>query len=212
MDNETRDLMQPVELRTLADGTEVLSGYAIVFNSESEDLGGFVETVERTAVDGVDFSNTVATFNHNADNVLGRVPKTMTYEVDERGVKVNIIPPDTTTGKDVRELVRRGDVKGMSFTFSIKEGGQKWEKPKDARNVYHRTITRFDLIPEWGPVVFPAYRATDITVAKRELGKLKDEEERQTTEAMELEKAKKKIELENYHRNLKLKIRKRLIK
>jgi HK97 family phage prohead protease len=215
MDNETRTIMQPVELRKLEDGTEVLSGYAIVFNQESEDLGGFVETIERSSTEGVDFSDTVSTFNHDANNVLGRVPKTMTYSVDERGIKVDIYPPDTTTGRDVKELVRRGDVKGMSFTFRIKKDGDKWEKPKDARGLYHRTISAFEQIPELGPVVFPAYRATDISVAKRELGMLKDIEERESTDALELERAKKELEREkvnNYHRELKLKIRSRLIK
>lgn len=215
MDNETRTIMQPVELRKLEDGTEVLSGYVIVFNQESEDLGGFVETIERSATQSVDFSDTVSTFNHDPNLVLGRVPKTMSYTVDERGVRVDITPPDTTTGRDVRELVRRGDVKGMSFTFRIKKDGQKWEKPKDARGLHHRTITAFDAIPEWGPVVFPAYRATDITVAKRELGMLKDKEERESTDALELERAKQELErdkVNNYHRELKLKIRSRLIK
>lgn len=204
METEKRYISQPVELRTLDDGTEVISGYALVFDSESENLGGFVETIDRTAVDGVDFSDTVSTFNHDANLVLGRVPRTMTYNVDERGVKVDIIPPDTQAGRDVRELVRRGDVKGMSFTFRIKEKGDKWEKPRDARNVYHRTITKFEAIPEWGPVVFPAYRATDVSVAKRELGVLKDKEERETSDAMELERAKEELKIKQHLEQLEL--------
>jgi phage head maturation protease len=81
----------------------------------------------------------------------------------------------------------------MSFTFRIGKKGDKWEKPKDARNLYHRTITKIDSIPEFGPVVFPAYRATDVSVAKRELGVLKDKEERETSEALELERAKEEV-------------------
>lgn len=209
MDNEVRTILQPVELRTLEDGTEVLTGYAIVFNQESEDLGGFVETIEQSATDGVDFSDTVSTFNHDANQVLGRVPKTMSYDVDERGVKVVITPPETQTGRDVKELVRRGDVKGMSFTFRVAKNGDKWEKPKDQRNLYHRTITKFEVIPEWGPVVFPAYRATDVTVAKRQLGVMKDAEERESSEALELERAKQDLKIKNYHRKLDLELRQR---
>jgi len=207
MDNEKRYVSQPVELRALDDGQEVISGYALVFNQESEDLGGFTEVIEPRSVANVDFSDTVATFNHDANQVLGRVPRTMTYEVDDRGIKVNIIPPDTTTGRDVKELVKRGDVKGMSFTFRIGKKGDKWEKPKDARGLYHRTITEIEMIPEWGPVVFPAYRATDVSVAKRELGVLKDQEERTASDALELERAKNELKVKQHLEQLELELK-----
>ena len=207
---EIRELLEDVELRANEQGEEVLTGYAIVFNRESEDLGGFKEIIERSAVDAVNFSNTVATFNHNANNVLGRVPKTMTYSVDDRGVKVEIKLPDTTAGNDVRELVKRGDVKGMSFTFRIAQDGDKWDKPTGNGKYYKRTVTKIEAIPELGPVVFPAYRATDVTVAKRALGVLKDAEEREVTDALQREREKEEIRITNYHRALKLKIRGRI--
>ena len=93
--------------------------------------------------------------------------------------------------------------------FRVAKNGDTWEKPKDQRGVYHRTITKFQTIPEWGPVVFPAYRATDVTVAKRQLGVIKDKEERESTEALELERAKKQIEIDNKIRRMELELKQR---
>lgn len=204
---ETREYLHPVELRTNESGKEVIAGYAIVFDRESEDLGGFTEVIDKRAVDSVDFSDTVASFNHDANIVLGRVPRTMTYKVDERGVYVEIDPPESR--KDVLESIARGDVKGMSFTFRIAKGGDKWDKPSGESKLYKRTISQFEVIPELGPVVFPAYRSTDAQVAKRALGVLKDAEERELSDALQKEKELNKIKLNNYHRALKAKLRMR---
>ena len=204
---EIREDLEEVELRATDDGKEVITGYAIVFNRESQDLGGFKEIILPSAVDGVRWSETIATFNHNADNILGRVPKTMTLTVDERGVKVEIVPPDTTVGRDVMELIRRRDVKGMSFTFRIKKNGDKWEQPKGDKGPYLRTISAFDIIPELGPVAMPAYPSTNVSVAKRALSMLMDEKERQESDQIERENQLQKIKLQNYHRAMRLKLR-----
>lgn len=204
---EIREDLEEVELRATDDGKEVITGYAIVFNRESQDLGGFKEIILPSAVDGVRWSDTIATFNHNADNILGRVPKTMTLTVDERGVKVEIVPPDTTVGRDVMELIRRRDVKGMSFTFRIKKNGDKWEQPKGDKGPYLRTISAFDIIPELGPVAMPAYPSTNVSVAKRALSMLMDEKERQESDQIERENELKKIKLQSYHRAMRLKLR-----
>jgi uncharacterized protein len=209
---EVREWLQDIELRQNEQGKEVISGYAIVFDRESEDLGGFKEIIERTAADTVDFSDTVATFNHDANNVLGRVPQTMKYRIDERGVYVEIEPPDTTIGRDTTTLIKRGDVKGMSFTFRISEKGQRWEKPTGGQKTYTRYISKLDVIPELGPVVFPAYRATDAMVAKRALGVLKDAEEKELTDALQKERELNQIKINNQHRALKLKMRTRFNK
>lgn len=205
---ERREILQEIELRTNEQGKEVIAGYAIVFGQESQDLGGFTEIIDNRAVQNVDFSDTVASFNHDANIVLGRVPRTMTYKVDERGVYVEIDPPESR--KDVLESIRRGDVKGMSFTFRISKGGDKWEKPSGESKLYKRTISQFDVIPELGPVVFPAYLSTDVGVAKRALGVLKDTEERELSEALQREKELNEIKISNYHRSLKAKIKMRI--
>lgn len=195
--SERRYNPQSLELRTVPGGKQVIAGYAIVFNQLSGNLGGFVEVIEPRATNSVDFSDTVATFNHNSNIVLGRVPKTMSYRVDSKGVYVEIQPPETR--KDILEHIRRGDIKGMSFTFRIKKGGDTWEAPNAGRILPLRRITAFDIIPELGPVTNPAYTQTDVTVAMRSLELFK-------------KKNPKAFELAEYHRKLRLKIQASFLK
>lgn len=193
MDKETRTLTEELEVRVNDKGREVIAGYAIVFNSESRNLGGFIETISPDAVRDADVSDVVALFNHDQNLILGRTPSTLTLEVDERGVKYTIDPPDTTAGNDLKVSIKRGDVRGSSFGFTVKEGGDKWDKPKMKGEPWRRTITGFAKIWDVSPVVTPAYIQTDTSVAKRTLGVLKDQEERQESEALELEKSKQEL-------------------
>lgn len=68
-------LTQTVEIRAKTDEKRhLLSGYAIVFNSPSENMG-FIESVGSHAIDDVDLSSVFALYNHNFDNVLGKTGK-----------------------------------------------------------------------------------------------------------------------------------------
>ena len=128
---ETRTFDENIEVRVNDQGQEVISGYAIVFNSESRNLGGFIETIEPRAIQAADVSDVVALFNHDQNLILGRTPSTLNLTIDDRGVKYDIIPPDTTTAKDLMTSIRRGDVRGSSFGFTVKANGDVWEKPKE---------------------------------------------------------------------------------
>jgi len=207
MDKETRTFSEDIEIRVNEKGKEVISGYAIVFNQESRNLGGFVEYISPEAVRDADMSDVVALFNHDQNLILGRTPGTLTLETDEHGVRYFIDPPDTTTGNDLKVSIKRGDVKGSSFGFTVKANGDVWEKPNRKGDPYKRTITAFDKIWDVSPVVTPAYVQTDTTVAKRELGMLKDQDERQETEALELENAKRKLKINQEQEQLTLKLK-----
>lgn len=207
MDKETRTFSEDIEVRVNDKGKEVISGYAIVFNQESRNLGGFVEYISPDAIRDADVSDVVALFNHDQNLILGRTPGTLTLETDEHGVRYFIDPPDTTTGNDLKVSIKRGDVKGSSFGFTVKANGDVWEKPNRKGDPYKRTITAFDKIWDVSPVVTPAYVQTDTTVAKRELGMLKDQEERVETEALELEKAKRELKIKQEQEQLLLKLR-----
>ncbi|MFZ2381576.1 MAG: HK97 family phage prohead protease, partial [Leuconostoc falkenbergense] len=64
-------MTQTVEIRAKTDEQRhLLSGYAILFNSPSENMG-FIETVDPNALDDVDLSNVFALYNHDFNNVLG---------------------------------------------------------------------------------------------------------------------------------------------
>jgi HK97 family phage prohead protease len=151
-----------VELR--ADQTTI-TGHAVVFDTRSADLGGFVEIVRPTAVaralqPGADVR---ALYNHDPGAVLGRTPKTLTLATDDRGLAFTLAPAPTSAGRDAFALVQRGDVTGASFGFRTL---------KDAWHQDGRVIVRELLdveIFEISLTAFPSYQATDVSVALRSM-------------------------------------------
>lgn len=167
---EKRAYKSKPEIRKDDSGNEYIEGYGIVFGKESRMLGDFVEVIERSATDGADMSDIMGRYNHEV--LIGRSTSgTLTYSIDEVGVRYSILVPKSATGQHVKELVERGDVNGSSFVFTIADGGQKWEERTD--KTYKRTITKFEGIFDMGPVDRPAY--PDTTAAKRSLNEFKEE-------------------------------------
>jgi len=109
-----------------------IRGYAIVFDTLSADLGGFRELITPDAVDRTlrERLDVRALVDHDASKVLGRTTAgTLRLAKDDRGLRVEIDPPDTTVGRDVVALVQRGDVTGMSFAFRvIRPHGERFEQ------------------------------------------------------------------------------------
>ena len=98
-------------------------------------------------------------FNHDPNNVLGRTQSgTMRLSKSKAGLEYEIDPGDTTIANDVREHLRRGDVTGSSFAFTVE--GDEWEKDGD---LHVRNITDVDAF-DFGPVTYPAYEATSAGV------------------------------------------------
>jgi HK97 family phage prohead protease len=159
--------------QTVGEESKRIVGYAIKFHSPSQDLGGFVEQIDRRAVMRSLFPTVDirALYNHDPTQVLGRtLSGTLKLFADAEGLRCTIIPPDTTVGRDVLTLVERGDVSGMSFAFTVYPHGETWSVRGDGKTV--RTITDME-IHEVSVVTFPAYLTTDATVAKRSLEALK---------------------------------------
>lgn len=152
----------PVEFRADSDTGPVLSGYAAVFERWSVDLGGFKEKIARGAFSKtVAESDVVALWEHDTRYLLGRMASgTLRLKVDERGLAYTIDPlPDTSVGRDVAELGRRGDIRGSSFGFrTIRD---EWHED-DEGNVT-RTLLEVALI-DVSPVTMPAYPDTDAAV------------------------------------------------
>jgi phage head maturation protease len=82
---------------------------------------------------------------------------------DARGLRFELMAPATSWGRDAVESIRRGDVSGVSFAFSVrKEGGDTWARG-GGDGVAERTLLDADLY-EVSPVTFPAYPATSVGV------------------------------------------------
>jgi HK97 family phage prohead protease len=173
MEREERTFQaDELEIREGIDGAPpVVAGYAVVFDSWSETMVDgrgrpFRERVAPTAFDRALGANpdVRALWNHNADFPLGRTRNgTLRVQKDARGLRFELMAPATTWGRDAVESIRRGDVSGVSFAFSVKrENGDTWEKP-GADGVAQRTLLDADLY-EVSPVTFPAYPATSVGV------------------------------------------------
>ena len=103
----------------------------IPFNSLSVDLGGFKEKLMPTAFrstlsSGADIR---ALADHDSTKLLGRTSNsTLRVAETDRGLAVEIDMPDTSYARDMRELVKRRDIRGLSFGFKVRQHGQKFTK------------------------------------------------------------------------------------
>jgi HK97 family phage prohead protease len=147
----------------------VIVGYAAVFNSESRNLGGFVETIHPNAFDEVlsEKPDVVGVFNHDKNVLLGRSSNdSLKLTTDAYGLRYEITPPNTQDARDVVELVRGGYVVGSSFAFAVKrDGGDAWST--DPKGMRRREIRSVGLLDDVGPVVRPAYGSSSVVVSRR---------------------------------------------
>ena len=156
------------ELRAVKkDDKVVLCGRAVVYNVDSPDYFGFVESVAAGAFSESlrNGDDVVAHFNHDPNYVLGRRSNsTLKLTDSEEGLDTEIYPPDAQWARDLVESVNRGDITGMSFGFRTKEGGDQWTTDSDG-NV-KRVITAAEL-RDVSVVTYPWYPQTEVDVKKR---------------------------------------------
>jgi len=137
------------------------TGYAAVFNSPSEPLP-FIERIMPGA-----FSKTLKSrnnvrmyMNHDSSMLLATTKaKTLRLSEDSKGLFVDASLPDTSVGRDLSVLMKRGDVNSMSFGFSVPNGGDYFSDDGMTREL--RQIKLFEVSVVTG---FPAYTATSASV------------------------------------------------
>ena len=158
---ERRMVTSTIEVRDGDAGRQIV-GYGYVFNSLSENLGGFREVIAPGA--GADVlagtPDIRGLFNHNPDLVLGRTTAgTMSVEEDDTGSRYLIDAPDTSYARDLLVSLERGDVNQSSFAFRIARGGDVWDEDPES-GLLLRTITKFSGLYDMSPVTYPAYPET----------------------------------------------------
>lgn len=148
-----------------------ITGRPIVYESMT-DLGYFNEIIHRGALDKTNLKDVRFLVNHNTDMIpLARSRNnnensTMQMEVDEDGmsIRVNL---DTENNSDARNLysaIKRGDISGMSFMFSIND--EDWEDVESDHPTRH--IREIGQVLEVSAVTFPAYESTEISARDKE--------------------------------------------
>ena len=164
-----------------------IDGYASVFDSWSEELGGnqpFRERVVKGAFEETIQNDDIrALFNHDPNYVLGRNKAgTLTLEEDDKGLHVRITPPDTQWAKDLLVSIKRGDITQMSFGFTVILDRWNYEDNTDVRELLK--VKLYDV----SPVTFPAYTQTECGIRSAY-----DNHQKEVVKAKEL--AKQKLDL-----------------
>jgi uncharacterized protein len=156
------------EMRVASDANvRKLVGHASVFNSASQDLGGFTEIIAPGSFkDAIPRSDIRSLFNHDPNYVLGRMKAgTLAVSEDNVGLYTETMPPDCTWARDLMVSIDRGDIDQMSFAFRVAKGGDEWVFTD---TTVTRTISKFAEILDVSPVTYPAYTDTSIAVRSRD--------------------------------------------
>ncbi len=198
--------IQDLEVRNDENGQRVI-GYGAVFNTLSNDLGGFTERIEPGAFDGALGDDVRFLLNHDPNFIFGRtVAGTLSLSVDAIGLRYEVELPDTQGARDLAVSLERGDITQSSFAFTVAE--DEWDQDEDNNIV--RTITKVNRLYDVSAVTYPAYE--EASVAIRSMEKWQEEKRaEEMKEAVKKEKEEnKKEEQDLINRNLaelKLKIK-----
>jgi HK97 family phage prohead protease len=145
----------------------LLEGYAAVFNTPARirDLqGDFDETIAPGAFKrSIGQHTPVLQFDHGKDPAVGGAPigTIEALSEDSQGLHVRARLFTHPAVERVREAIAGKAIRGMSFRFGVPDKGDVWSR--SAEGVDTREIRDAD-IHELGPVVFPAYDATSVSV------------------------------------------------
>lgn len=167
MEKRKQYQVRDLELDTTKDTAEkIISGYFIVFNSETELYEGVFEEISSESFAEVDLSDVRALVDHDTAKVLGRTKAgTLSLQVDEKGVYGEIkINENDSEAMDLYYRVQRGDVDQCSFGFNILD--EEMETREDGS--YKFTIKEIELF-EVSVVTFPAYADTAVEARNKQI-------------------------------------------
>jgi hypothetical protein len=151
---------------SLSQKGRTLFGYAARFG-EPTTIGGFSEVIQPGAftrtLAGPAAASVRAVYEHDDAALLGRVGAgTLRLFEDGEGLAFELDLPDTTLGRDLSELVKRGDVSGCSFGFvPVRESWAGEVRQLHDVDLYEVTIT-----------ATPAYPTTTVSIRNKQTGRL----------------------------------------
>ncbi|MDN6850878.1 MAG: HK97 family phage prohead protease [Staphylococcus equorum] len=142
-------------------GEMVLEGTPIVFDKPAlikTPTGTYTEVVKRSALDGLKLNDTRLLVSHDMNRIpLAKSPKTMDLWVDDVGLHMRAVLPDTEEARSCFQAVSRGDMTGMSFGFTCSNQGNDYDV-----NTRTRTINKIDKVLEFSIVNYPAYQEASV--------------------------------------------------
>ena len=157
----------------------ILEGTPIVFNRRAliHDISGdYYEVILPSALDGCNLNDSSLRIEHDTTSIpLARSPKTMTLTVTADGLHMRALLAGTEHAREAYEAVKRGDIRGMSFAFTVAEGGSSYDPSTNTR-----TISRIAKIYEISLCANPAYTETSVEARSQiQDGRRREEERRQ---------------------------------
>lgn len=145
----------------------ILRGRPVVYETPTtinDICGSYIEIIKRGALDGADISDVRLLVGHDASRIpLARTPKTMTLTRDADGLTFEASLPDTEAGREAFKAVERGDIRGMSYAFTVPDGGDEYDPKTNTR-----TISRISKVYECTLTAFPAYESTYVSAESRD--------------------------------------------
>lgn len=156
------------------DAGNIIEGHAAVFDSSTVISGQFIETIERSAFSGCDLSDVALFVSHDTAKIpLARATKggggTMKLWVDNVGLamRAKLDVENSPAAKELYSSIRRGDIKGMSFAFTVDD--DEWQNLDSEMPT--RRIKKIGKVYEVSCCTFPAYEGTDISARAKEIKK-----------------------------------------
>ena len=185
---------EKIEIRridnTFEENGRTIQGRAIVFESLSNDLGGFKEIIKKGAISQelVDSSDVFARTNHSDDYILARCNKgkgSLQLELREDGLYYSFEAPNTEKGNELVEHIRRGEISQSSFAFMVAQepDAERWTK---IDGVTVREIYKIAYLGDVAPVFTPAYSETSVSLRALDKAKEMNEEPKEEDEEKEV--------------------------
>ncbi len=174
-------LTTPVGRRSIAEARETqttstmtatrLTGHAAVFNQWTEIGGWFRERIAPGAfASAIKTSDVRFLFNHDSNFIYGRnTAATLELTEDKKGLAFTcyLLPFDGPSYQLARRI-DRGDISGCSFSFTVKR--DSWKLATKSGEIDERTIEEIDVLYDVCPVVYPAYKGTDVAAVFEDIG------------------------------------------
>lgn len=166
---ELRALAEIPEIRSAEGGRLVASGIAIRYGVRSKPImGQFVEEIRSGAVTkSLQERDVMALHEHDRRMILGRLSSgTLRVFNSDTELRYEIDLPDTTAGRDVAQLLERGDVKGTSFGFKAVPKEVRWSVNESGMAVRSVGTMSLDHI---ATTCAPVYADSPVELALRSL-------------------------------------------
>lgn len=185
------DLCRSVSFASRADEPgdgRTLEGHAAMFGERTlidSWEGSFYEVIRKGAFKKTIRERTpVMQFDHGRHPLIGSIPIGSIEDLreDDEGLYVRGRLSDNWLMQPIRDAIAEKSVTGMSFRFSVvreewRDSAGKLVRPEEVdallwspgqRGPLERTLIELR-VPELGPVVFPAYPGTDVSVRARSI-------------------------------------------